>query len=554
MIYGMAEACDEAGCSVGTVRYHTAVRLPLLDLPSGVKRQIWRDRQIQAQAYNWGVADALKVHYRVERIPSPRNHSTPLTQLRHKTGSVHSVLLQRGGHWSAADAVKKWSIRRNQLVYAQRKAVEGTDKALNNLSVFAAKKPVHRAVLVQVRAMSASVARCRDAQRRRVELVGSGDGNALRLRATPPGRGLVEMGVDERAVMIAAAVERSDKALEAFNAALKALRAKIRTVDSTEAARKRLRTLVDKIHKAVAVEAKADKRLLAHIAKGDERLFRRRRDTERCSGPALVLFDGCTVRNGVLRLPGGTEIPLPAGVLTINDALAFHRGQGLRWGGAVHVVDVTDTAGKVTRRTGAEHRKYHVHFLCRAEAPVPRPVTSPSQSLGTDWGVVVPLVCSDGSAYSRYASDEQQHANHKRHTRNETAATVDEQQGRRQPPTHAHNNGDATSGLLAKNTDVRVNHQRHVAKAVVTTPGVRKVVLEDTNASNMTASAEGTKAFPVRGSSAKRGLNRSLAESAPARQMTFIERAAVIAFGGHGAGQSRLHISGLLRLRDTRAA
>ena len=216
--------------------------------------------------------------------------------------------------------------------------------------------------------------------------------------------------------MIAAAVERSDKALEVFNTALKALRSKIRTVDGTEAARKRLRTLTDNIHQAVVVEAKADKRLLAHIAKGDERLFRRRRDTERCSGPALVLFDGCIVSDGVLRLPDGTEIPLPAGILTIDDALASHRGQGLVWGGAVHVVDVTDTAGKVTRRTGAEHRKYHVHFLCRAEAPVPKPVTAPVQSLGTDWGVVVPLVCSNGTAYSRYISDAQQHANQKRHT------------------------------------------------------------------------------------------------------------------------------------------
>ena len=341
-------------------------RLPLLDLPSGAKRQIWRDRQIQAQAYNWGVADALKSHYRGERIPSPRNHSTPLTQLRHKTGSAHSVLLQRGGYWSATDAVKKWSERRNQLVYAQRKAVEGTDKALNTLSVFAAKKPAHSTVSAQTSAMSEAVAQYRDAQRRRVELVESSDGNALHLRATPPGRGLVEMSVDERAVMIAAAVERSDEALEAFNAALKALRAKIRTVDGTEAARKRLRTLVDKARKAVAVEAKADKRLMAHIAKGDERLFRRRRDTERCSGPALVLFEGCIVRDGVLRLPGGTEIPLPAGVVTVEDALAFHqRGQGLVWGGAVHVVDVTDTAGKVTRRTGAEHRKY-MSIFCAA--------------------------------------------------------------------------------------------------------------------------------------------------------------------------------------------
>ena len=523
----MAGERDEAGCSAGSVRYHTAVRSPLLDLSNGVKRQIWRDRQIQAQAYNWGVAYALRAHYRGERIPSPRNHSTPLTQLRHKTGSVHSLLLQRGGFWSAADAVKKWSKRRNQLEYAQRKAVEGTDKALNTLATFTAKHPDHGVVSVQSRAMGESVAQCRDAQRRRVELVESGDGNALHLRATPPDRGLIELAAAERAEMIAAAVERSDKALEVFNTALKTLRTKIKTVDGTAAAHKRLRALADKTHKAATAETKADKRLLTHIAKGDERLFRNRRDTERCSGPALVFFEGCTILDGRLRLPGGTEIPLPAGIATIDDALASHRGQGLVWGGAVHVVDVTDTAGKVTRRTGAEHRKYHVHLLCRAEAPAPRPVTSPSQSLGTDWGVVVPLVCSDGSAYSRYASDEQQHANQKRHT--ETKQLQQSMSNKVEGSRRHTKQRRRRQNLIAKNTDVRVNHQRHVAKAVVTTPETRKVVLEDTNASNMTASAEGTKAFPTRGSGAKRGLNRSLAETAPARQMAFIERAAVIA-------------------------
>ena len=45
----------------------------------------------------------------------------------------------------------------------------------------------------------------------------------------------------------------------------------------------------------------------------------------------------------------------------------------------------------------------------------------------------------------------------------------------------------------------------------------------------MTASAEGTKAFPVKGSGAKSGLDRSIAETAPARQATLIERAAVVA-------------------------
>ena len=49
------------------------------------------------------------------------------------------------------------------------------------------------------------------------------------------------------------------------------------------------------------------------------------------------------------------------------------------------------------------------------------------------------------------------------------------------------------------------------------TAGVRHVVSEDTKASNLTASAEGTKAFPTKGSASKRGLDRSLAETAPAR-------------------------------------
>ena len=265
IIYGMAGAGAETGCSVGTVRYHTAVRLPLPDLPNSTKRRIWRDRQIQAQAYNWGVADTLRAHYRGERIPSPRNHSAPLTQLRHKTASTHSLRLQRGGHWSAVDAVKKWSKRRNQLAYAQRKAVEDTDKALNTLATSAAKHSSVGAVSVQARAMSEAVAQYRTAQRRRVELVESGFGNALRLRATPPVSALAELSADERAAAITAAVKRSDKALEAFNTALKALRARIRTVDSTEAARKRLRALADQARATVAAEAKAGKRLLAHM-------------------------------------------------------------------------------------------------------------------------------------------------------------------------------------------------------------------------------------------------------------------------------------------------
>ena len=467
-----------------------------------------------------------------ERIPSPRNHSAPLTRFRHQTGSTHSLLLQRGGFWCAVNAVKKWSKRRNQLVHGQRKATEGTDKALGDLAAFLARFSGEspdcgvEAMVMHIRAMRESLAQHRGDRRRRIELVESGGDIAWRLWPTPPDSALTGMPADERVEMIAEAAEGSDKALELFNAALKALRAATGSVACTNAARKRPQGLADKAHKAAAAEAKAVKRLLAHIAKGDKRLFRTRRDTERCSGPALVVFEGCTILGGVLRLPGGTEIPLPDRIETIDDVLAVHQGENLTWGGAVHIVDVTDTAGKVTRRTTAEHRKYHAHFLCRASAPGPQPVTSAEHSLGTDWGVVVPLVCSDGTAHDRHGSPEHQQASRQRHTeatRLQQAMSAKTDGSRRR----ARQNRQRQK-LLTKNTDVRVNHQRHVAKAVVTSPEVRQVVLEDTKVANMTASAEGTKAFPVRGSGSKRGLNRSIAETAPARQTALIERAAVV--------------------------
>ena len=333
------------------------------------------------------------------------------------------------------------------------------------------------------------------------------------------------------------------------------MRAVITQTDDT-AVRKRLRSLVTKTVTAVAGEAKADKKLLTHIARGDRRLFRTRRDLQRCSGPALILFEGCIIRDGMLRLPGRTEIPLPAGFDTIDDVVATHQTAGLVWSGAVHIVDVTDKAGKVARRTQPEHHKYHAHFLCNATAPAPQPVTAPEHSLGCDWGVVTPLVCSNGGAYAKHATPEQQAANQKRHVeatrlqesmahKTVGSSRYDKQQRRRQR-------------LLAKNTNVRVNHQHHVAKQVVTTPGVRHVVTEDTKIANMTASAEGTKHFPVHGSAGKQGLNRSIAETAPARQTTLIERAAV----KRSVSTSRVHpaytsltcfVCGVLGQRETQS-
>jgi len=270
----------------------------------------------------------------------------------------------------------------------------------------------------QAELMAEALAAYRSLSRRRVALADSGDKAAAHLRPERPDTALVSMTVDERAEAISAATAEADDALESFNAALKKLRAAVGRVEGLDGrVRRRLRSLADTAHKAAAAEAKADKRLLAHTAKGERRLFRSRKDVEGRSGPALAVLDGCVVRDGVLRLPGGTEVPLPDGIDTVDDVLALHRHpeHNLTWSGAVHITDVTDTAGRVTRRTRPEPRKYHVHFLCRAAAPAPEPVTSPEQSLGCDWGVETALVRSDGAAHGRYASEEQRRANRRRH-------------------------------------------------------------------------------------------------------------------------------------------
>ena len=93
--------CLTHGVVAGRVTYSVPARVPLLGLPNRAKRQLWRDRQTQAQAYNWGIEDVLKAHYRGATVPNPRNNSKPLTTLRRETGSGHSLLLQRGGYWTA---------------------------------------------------------------------------------------------------------------------------------------------------------------------------------------------------------------------------------------------------------------------------------------------------------------------------------------------------------------------------------------------------------------------------------------------------------------------
>ncbi len=396
-------------------------------------------------------------------------------------------------------------------MYAHRKATERTDERVEQLTAATAGTTHEGAVAAAL----AALVSCRAAQQRRLALADTNEGALWGLRPTLPDPALTGLSVDERSTAISTAADAEVTAAEELKTTLGMIR---------PGKDKKLKTAVNKTVSAVAAEAKAVKRLCGHVAKGEKRLFRSRKETERCSGPALVLFEGCRVRDAVLRLPGGTEIPLPTGIETADDILAQH-DTPLEWKGAAHVVDVTDLAGKVTRRTEPEHRKYHVHFLCRATAPAPKPPRTADESLGTDWGVTTALVCSDGSAYGLYPNEKQQRANQQR---GDQAKQLQKSMSNKTAGSRRHNQQRRRRArLIAKNTNVRVNHQLHIAKDVVTKPDLRKVVTEDTKAANMTASAVGTRAFPTRGSAAKTGLNRSILETAPARQTEFIERAAV---------------------------
>ena len=95
------------------------VAVELRRLSAGTKKALWRARQLQNRAYNWGVEHALGLHYAGERIPSPRVDAAALTRLRHRCPENRKggLRLQRGGlvsgglgghHMVAASSFAHW--------------------------------------------------------------------------------------------------------------------------------------------------------------------------------------------------------------------------------------------------------------------------------------------------------------------------------------------------------------------------------------------------------------------------------------------------------------
>ena len=259
--------------------------------------------------------------------------------------------------------------------------------------------------------------------------------------------------------------------------------------------------------------ARAERRLERHIAAGTKRLYRSLKRISRRAGPALIVLDGARLEGGAIVLPAARgEAPLR---LSLADP-SFESSGGWEWTGSVQVVDITDRKGRVTRRTRPGHRTYMARVILRAPAPQAVEPEHIEQVLGVDVGVVVTAYDSSGGTH--YMPDEAA-----------ATATIKDAQRRRARCSRGSRRHDKRGRRLAtmqrRRANRRHNARRHIAKAIVTTPGIRAVAVENLSLRNMLRSAKGTPEQPGTNVRAKSGLNRSLSRAGLSELHSYIEQA-----------------------------
>ena len=248
----------------------------------------------------------------------------------------------------------------------------------------------------------------------------------------------------------------------------------------------------------------AEQKLSKHQEAGTKRLFRRRKGEEAGSGAALVYGERAslitTERGFAVRLPGGLALPLREKDFALPDGHSFT--------GAVQVVDITDTKGKVTRNTLPEH------LSCTMGAPSPKEVENEFDILGVDIGVNHPAFRSDGISHSMPKEKVMQKAIKAAQRRRARC-----QKGSRR---WRKRNREIASLSRAK-SNRRQNERNHIAKDIATTSHVA-VSVEDLKAKSMSATAKGTMEHPGTRVAQKRGLNRSLQRVGVRAMLDAIER------------------------------
>ena len=141
--------------------------------------------------------------------------------------------------------------------------------------------------------------------------------------------------------------------------------------------------------------ARAVRRLERHLVAGTKRLYRSRKHIERTGGPALVYLAGARLEEDAVVLPAARGRP----PLRLTLAESFTPPDGSTWTGAVHLVDITDRKGRVTRRTRPRHRTYVARAILTEPAPETREPERLDEVLGVDVGVAVTAYGSDGSQH-----------------------------------------------------------------------------------------------------------------------------------------------------------
>ena len=253
--------------------------------------------------------------------------------------------------------------------------------------------------------------------------------------------------------------------------------------------------------------AAASRRCSRHLASGTRKLFRSRKDLERNPQhlPALTYQEGVILGAGVVRLPGKM-------MLRLLDP-GWELPEGTRWSGAVQIVDTTT---RVTRTTKPEHRTYALHAQLVLEVPDPVEPTSSDQVIGVDAGVAIAVAVSDGREF--HMPDETDIDNQiKALQQSRSRCSYGSRQWNRR--------SNQLRGLYERRSDLRDQADRHIAKAITTTPNIRAVGAEITNNKGLVASAAGTAEHLGVSVAAKRTLNRLLRSSRFAGVRTVIERA-----------------------------
>ena len=277
-------------------------------------------------------------------------------------------------------------------------------------------------------------------------------------------------------------------------------------------------------HKTFKRFRRAEERLADHVEKGEQRLFRRKKALRSAPLGPIIVHENCRLVDGNLILPGTATV---SGLSTpvVEPDWDVWTAKGFEWAGGVQLIDMTDEAGRVTRRTEPEHRKWLIRWSLRQPVTAaPTPADS-DRVRGIDMGIVNQAVTDSGDVY-----DIEHDRDYMRKQKHETR-----QISRMSRQRSRHKNGSRRHKQLtrrinagqSKRNQRKRNEEHHLAQALTCDQDgvpLQGIAMENLQHRSLRATAKGTVDAPGDNVAAKRGMNRGWDQRAPGRVRTLIER------------------------------